>query len=141
ACWPIAKRGERGALEQLLRARRELRLREAVESRREAQVLEHRKLAVEAEALRDVADAGLQLGHVGGEIVAEDPRLARLHLEAPCDGPEERRLPRPVRPDDAEDLALVDREIDAPQRGALAVALLEAAQLDERCAHVRPPTR
>src|SRR5262249_36468959 len=116
ACRPIAERGECRALEQLPRARGELRLRQAVESGREAQVLEHRELAVEAEALRHVADAGLQLGHVGGEIVAEDAGLTRPYLEKTRDRAEERRLPGPVWPDDAEDLALVDREVDAPQR-------------------------
>ena len=97
---------------------------------REGQVLHHRKLAVQAEALRHVADASLQLGHVGGEVVAENAGLGGMHLEEPRDRPEEGRLPGPVRTDDAEDLALVDREIDAAERGAPAVALLEAAELD-----------
>src|SRR5207247_7996552 len=95
---PLREGGEPRAREQRGGARAELRLREPVEARREAQVLLDRQVAVEAEGLRDVADARLERRHVAAQIVAEDSRLAGLDLEEPRQRAEERRLPGAVGP-------------------------------------------
>src|SRR2546428_705666 len=135
---PLRERGEPGAREQLPGARAELRLRQAVETRREAQVLLDRQVAVEAEGLRDVADARLERRHVAAEIVAEDGRLAGLDLEEPGQRAQERRLPGAVGPDDAHDLAPLEHEVDAGERAPAAVALLEGAQADHGWRYTLP---
>src|SRR2546428_843763 len=135
---PVGERGEPRAREQLARARAELRLRQAVEARREAQVLLDRQVAVEAEGLRAVADARLERRHVAAQIVAEDGRLAGLDLAEPCQRAQERRLPGAVGPDDAHDLAPLEHEIDAAERAPAAVALLEGAEPDHGWKYTLP---
>src|SRR5205809_5029153 len=135
---PPREGGEPGARQQLAGARAVFRLRHAVEARREAQVLLHREIAVEAEGLRDVADARLERRHVAAQIVAEDGRLRGLDLEEPRQRAQERRLPGAVGPDDAHDLAPLEHEIDAGERAPGAVALLEGAQSDHGWRYTLP---
>src|SRR3989449_11557286 len=59
---------------------------------------------------RDVRTDGLR---VLEDIVAEDERATRGRLELGREDPQEGRLPRAVAAEQAEDLALVDREGDA----------------------------
>src|SRR2546427_4244795 len=135
---PPGEGGEPRAREQLAGARAELPLHHPVEARREAQVLLHREIAVEAEGLGDVADARLERRHVAAQIVAEDGCLRGLDLEQPRQRAEERRLPGAVGPDDAHDLAPLEHEIDAGERAPGAVALLEAAQPDHGWRYTLP---
>src|SRR5206468_738006 len=127
---PPREGGEPGARQQLAGARAVFRLRHAVEARREAQILLHREIAVEAEGLGDVADARLERRHVAAEIVAEDGGLRGLDLEEPCQRAQQRRLSSAVGPDDAHDLAPLEHEIDAGERAPAAVALREGPQPD-----------
>ncbi len=125
----IAERRQAGALEERRRAGHELVLGEPVQAGREAQVLEHREIAMQAERLRHVADVLLQRRDVGrGEVVAEHGRRRRLDLEEADDRPQQRRLAGPVRPDDADDLRAADLEIDARERAPTSEVLHEPAQ-------------
>ena len=60
----IDERLEAGAPEQRRGAAVELRRRHAMEAGREAEVLDHRQVSVEAERLRDVTDLALERGDV-----------------------------------------------------------------------------
>ena len=113
-----------------------------MQPRREAQVLLDGEIAMQAEGLWDVADARLELGHVAPEIGPEDRRLLGLDHEQTREGAQQRRLAGAVGPDDAEDLPLVDGEVDAGERGPAPVAFLEPAEADQRRAHPGPvPSR
>src|SRR5207244_8514680 len=121
---------EPGSFEEIADTRGELGRRQAVETRREAEVLLDRQRAMEAEGLGHVAEPGLQRGHVAAEVVAEHGRLGRLDLEEPRQRAEQRRLPRAVRPDDTDDLAPLEHEIDPGEGSPAPEALLEAAETD-----------
>ena len=98
---------EPDAGKKVLRARRGLVRRNGVEAGPERQVLVHREILVEREAL----------GHESeGDVVAVG--AAGRGLEQAGDDPEERRLAGAVGPDEREQLAARDREVDAAQRPA-----------------------
>jgi len=67
-------------------------------------------------------------------LPAEHHRLGR-RAEPPANGVEERALPRPVRPDDGDGLALVHSQVDPEQRLEVAIARGQAARLQQRRAH------
>src|SRR5439155_8187087 len=117
-------------LQQLTGARLEIGRGQPVQARGEAEILDHRQVAMQAERLRDVAELRLQLAHVSGEIDAENARLLGGELEQAGDGPEERRLPRAIGADDADELRSGEREIDAGEGAAGAESLLEPAEED-----------
>src|SRR5271165_466402 len=102
----------------------------AVEGAHE-KIVVHRESAEQAAALRHVADARGDdaLGSPPGDVHAvEDDRAARRREQAGDRG-EQRALPRAVGPDERDDLARADLEVDAPQHLRLAVAGVDAAQL------------
>jgi hypothetical protein len=106
-----------------------------VQAGREAEVLGHRQVAVEAEALGHVADALLHRRDVAAQVVAEDARLLRLDLEQAGDGAQERRLAGAVGTDEAEDLPVVEREVDAGERRPTAEPLRQAPQHHDGSRH------
>src|SRR4029453_14788906 len=88
--------------EQVRRERSGFVLRQSVELRAQRQVLVDRKILVEAESLRDETEGG-----VGGASHRAGGRIEQARNE-----PEEGRLARAVRTDQAEELAPADREIE-----------------------------
>ena len=97
------------------------------------QRLARRDVAVHARRLQDDADALAQLPRMLLRIVAEhgdDPGRARpVALEDLDRG----RLPGAVGPEQAEDLADGDLEVEAPDGLVLAVGLAQVADEDGRC--------
>src|SRR5262249_57230141 len=76
------------------RARRRRRVGHAVEACDEFQVLAHRKILVEAEALRHVAHVALDLLRLGADVEAEAGAVAFVRGEQPAQHPEGRGLAR-----------------------------------------------
>jgi hypothetical protein len=57
------------------------RPRQAVDAGDEFEILAHRQVIVEAEALRHVADAGFDLGRVGADVVTETRAAALVRRQ------------------------------------------------------------
>ena len=68
------------------------------------------------------------------DVDAEDDRLAAVGRAQPLEDLDRRRLARTVRPEQAEDLARRDVEVDAVDGLDVAVALDQAADPDDRVA-------
>src|SRR5207245_1040029 len=125
--------------------------RHVVQPADERQVLAAGQLAVHAHALTGVADDLADLRAAGLDVVARDADAAARLGEERCDDLDRRALARAVGPEEAEHLALVDREAHAIhgadlglRRAALpaAIDLDEILDLDDRCAYpLRPPVR
>ena len=90
------------------RARRRCRVGDPVEARDEFQVLAHREILVEAEALRHVADVALDLVRLGADVVAEAGAAAFVRSEQPAQHPDGRGLARAVGAEEAIDFAPLD---------------------------------
>ena len=109
-------------------------------------VLQHRLVREEVEALEHHAEAGADAPHValavelaaaGGVVAVADQHvveqdLAGLVLLEEVEAAQQRRLARAARPDDGHYLAALDLEADAAQHFQLAEALVQAAHLDQR---------
>jgi hypothetical protein len=102
---------------------------QAVDAAEEAQVLPDREVVVEAEALAHVADLPLHALGVAGDVRAEHEPGAGAGLEQAAQHPDRRGLARAVCAEEAEDLALTDRERDAVDRREGAEALGELPDL------------
>src|SRR5581483_10791134 len=72
-----------------------------IDTRDEFQVLAHRQIFVEAEALRHVADAALDLVGLGDDVEAEASAVSGIGCEKPAQHPDRCRLPGAVRPEEA----------------------------------------
>src|SRR5690606_19588052 len=71
---------------------------------------------------------------VVGQLDAVDDDAPGVVLLEPVDAADQRRLARPRRPDDDDDLAPTDLQIDAPQGFEVAEALHDALELDHHLA-------
>ena len=134
--------GEADALEQRHRAR--LRVVLAVPEhphRSERDVLQHRHVREEVEALEHDADLAAHLvdvdADVGDAVAVDRDRPAVDRLEQ-VDAAEQRRLPRSGRADEAHDLVLVHRHVDAAEHPVVAEPLLDVFDLEVRAHRVRP---
>ena len=78
----------------------------------EDHVLVDGEIAIQAEALGHVADAVLDGIQLAGDVVAGDPGFAFGGIEQAAEQPQRGGLPGAVRPDDAEDLAPRDLEVE-----------------------------
>src|SRR5215211_4797053 len=111
--------GHADPLEQLAGALLGLGLRlPAHLDRPERDVLQDRLVGEEVEALEDHADIAAQAGQVLallGQLLAVDGDLALLDRLQPVDRPAQRRLARPRRADDDDDLAPGDLQVDVLQ--------------------------
>ena len=102
-------------------------------ARRERHVLAHRHVREEVEGLEDDPDPAtdaVDVDTAGGDLLAahrDPPRVDRLEQ---VDAAQEGRLPRAGRADQAHDLVLGEREIDAAEHLELAERLVDA--LDEQ---------
>jgi hypothetical protein len=98
----------------------------------EGDVLQHRLVREEVEALEDHADVGAQPREVlalGRQQLAVDGDLTLVDRLQPVDRPAQRGLAGPGGPDDDDHLAAVDRQVD----------VLEHVQVPEPLLHVREP--
>ena len=111
-----------------------------VEVRMKFEVLLDRKLRVERERLRHVADAiaGTHVARLQG--LAEQQRLAVARRQQPGQHFHRRRLAAAVRAEKAEDLAALDGEVHAVHRREVAKSTGEVARDDDGLA-VGWPTR
>src|SRR6185503_16861648 len=115
-------------LEQLLDPRPLAARLDAVELREVAQVVERREALVEAPvAAEHVADALPHPARVLDDVASEHPRLPGCRDEERDQHLDRRRLAGAVRAEEAEELALLDREADAADRLDLERAAPERA--------------
>ena len=101
-----------------------------------ADVLHHGEVGIERETLRQIA--GLQTGVARG--LSKDLDRARGGIHHAGQDFERRRLPRSVRTDEPEDLALVHVERNAANGFDVSVTFVQVAQRDGYFGHV-PPAR
>ena len=91
-----------------------------------------REIRVEARALDEARDAVERPRAVDERVAAEELRVPSRRPDQPEHHPQRRRLAGAVRAEVAEDVAALDRQVDAVDRDDLAVALDEPACLDRR---------
>ena len=104
----------------------------AVEVAEQAQVAAAREVRIEARPLDEAGDTVERPGAVDLRVAAEEEREPGRRADQPEQHPQRRGLPRAVRPEIAEDVAALDGQLDVIDRGDLAVALDEPADLDRR---------
>ena len=97
--------------------------RDAVELGGVAQVLAAGQAAVEADVVGQVADLALDRERLAGRVEADDAHDAPGGLGEPEQHQHGRRLAGTVGPQQPEDLARVDREVERVDRGEVAVLL------------------
>src|SRR5205823_8796555 len=96
--------------------------------------LTHCERRPEARVLERPAETGggAAIGGPTSHVVAEDVDLSAVERLEAADEVEDGRLAGAVGPDEPQDLALVDGEVDAVHRGDAAVALGQAIRLEHR---------
>ena len=90
--------------------------RDAVEARLIHDDREHRLEHVEVDLLRHDADAGLRQLELAVDVVAEHLDVAARLVDERGDDADDGRLAGAVRPEQREEIALLDFEIDALER-------------------------
>ena len=105
------------------------RLRRLGDAQAEGDVLRHRHMRVERVGLEDHGDPALGRRHVG-DVGAGDMDGALGHRLEPGDHPEQRGLAAAGGPEESAELAAIDGQIEVLDRLDIAVALLDAPQLD-----------
>ena len=90
------------------------------------------QLRVHRRRLEADPDPRLQLVGAGGDVDAEDHRLTAIGAAEALQDLDRRGLAGAVRPQQAEDLAAGDVEVDAVHRDEVAVVLDQAADADDR---------
>ena len=129
---PVEQRLEPEGSRQLVDAGRGLRAAQAGEPREEPEVVAYAQREVHARVLRRDAEPGADLARRAHRVDAAhlDPSVVRT--PEPGDDRHERRLPRAVGPEQAEDGAGLDPEIDAVERDGGAVRLAHALHEQRR---------
>ena len=112
------------------RARRRGRLRQPVKARDEFQVLAHREVLVEAEALGHVADMALDLVGLGADVVAETGALALVGREQPAQHADGGGLAGTVGTEESVDLAALDLHREVAHDLAAAEGFGQAMDVD-----------
>jgi len=111
-------------------ARRALRIGYAIEPRDEFEILPHRQILIEAEALRHVADMPLDLVGVPADVVAEASALAAVGRQQAAQHADGRRLARTIRPEEAIDRAASHLHRQIADHLARAERFRQAAHID-----------
>ena len=106
----------------------------AVQSGVEAQILVHREILVEAEALGHVADALLDPLGLGGHVVAHHRAVAAAGIEDSAQHADGGRLAGAVGAQHAEDLTAVHAQRDVLHRDEVAEAARKVLRHDDRVA-------
>src|SRR5208337_2499381 len=109
--------------------------RHLVDAGDEVEVLEHRQVLVQAEALRHVADLTADFVRLSDDVVAEALARAAVGLEEPTEHADGRRLAAAVRPEKSADLALGDLQVEALDHLEVAEALAQSGDVDGVIAH------
>ena len=122
--------GQADLLEHGVDRRLRLAASEPVQPGRVAQVLAAGQVAVEADAVGEVADAALDLERATRRVEADDPGRALGRLGQAEEHQDGRRLARAVLTEQAEDLAGTDVEVEVVDGDELVVALRQAAGPD-----------
>ena len=116
--------------------RRALGLRQPAQIGVQVEILLNRQVFVEAEALRHVADGGLNSGGIPTSVEAEHLRGPFVRQHEPGHDADQRRLAGAVRPDQPGDFAAPDRSghrVERGRRGPEALGdLRQPDQLDGR---------
>jgi hypothetical protein len=100
------------------------------------EVLEPGQVLVDGRVLPREPDPRPELARVADDVEAGDARLALVGGEQRREDADCRRLPGAVRPEETEDAAGRDDEVDAAKRLDLPVPLDQPAGLDRRALHV-----
>ncbi len=115
--------------------RHELRLPPRIDAAPEVAVVLDRLAARQAVEQRElagqVAHASMNGDRIDGRLDPEDPGLPGGRPDKVEEQPDRRRLAGAVRPEEAEDLALLDRQVDVDDPPMLAVVLRQALGLDD----------
>src|ERR1035438_1229761 len=101
----------------------------------EGHVLVHGQVLVQPEALRHVADLVLHGARFARHVVTGHAGAALAGVHQSAEHAEGGSLARAVRPHEAEDLALGDRQVEVVHRRQLAEALGEAAGFNDGFHH------
>src|SRR5690348_14250413 len=99
-----------------------------------SEMIEHpppRDLAVQSEVARQVAGAAADLERAGRDVAAEDVCPAAGGADQPQEHAHGGRLAGAVRPQEPEDLARLDVELQVEHATSLAEVLGESADLDD----------
>src|SRR5262249_15285921 len=83
----------------------------------------------------------LAVTEAGRELEAGDRDRAGVERVEVVEGAEQRRLPASGRPDDGDGLGLLDPRVDAAQHLAVAVALMQVADVNHGTASARASAR
>ena len=113
--------------------------RNAVAAGEEVEVLPDPHVVVDAERVGHVADGPAHRVRLAPDAVAADLRVARGGHEQRREHLERRGLARAVGPDEPEDLALLDLEVDA-RHGHRAPVALDQPDRPDRDAHLTVPS-
>src|SRR6185295_2178599 len=105
----------------------------------EVQVLPDLHVVVDPKGVGHVAEDATYCLGVPADRLARDLGVAARRLEQRRQHPEHRRLAGAVGADEAEDLALLDRQVDAGDGERAVVALEQSVRLDDR-GHFTSPT-
>src|SRR6478735_11646537 len=111
--------------------------------RPERDVLEDRLVREQVERLEDHPDVGTQVGELLallGQLLAVDGDRARLDRLEPVDGAAQRRLARPGRTDDHDDLAGADGEVDVLEHVQVPEVLVDTFEGDQGLCHASEPS-
>src|SRR5262249_43168812 len=135
----VHARGQAEALERALGARLRLGRREATEAQEEAHDLERAHVLVQRVLLRTEAEAPEERA-VRERLLAEDAQRAARRPDLAHDQAQERRLPRAVRADEADDPA-GDLRRELVQAHALAVVAAELLAGEHRLGHATTSRR
>ena len=128
-----AKLRELGHVEQAIAAPDEIA--DAVDLREERDVLVDAQVAVQREALREVADRAGDVAMLLHRILAEHADRARVDMQQPADRADRRRLAGAVGTNQPEHLAFVDTKRHPAQRLDAAVPLDDVLELN-CCFHI-----
>jgi hypothetical protein len=103
---------------------------QAIEPRDELQILPHREILIEAEALRHVADLALDLVGVAANVEAEAGPLAGVGRQQAAEHADGRGLAASVRAEEAIDRAALDLHREVMHDLAAAKRLRQAGDID-----------
>ena len=109
----------------------------AVEIAEQAQVAAARQIRIEARALDEAGHAVERARAVDQRITPEEPRVALRRADQPEQHPQRGRLAGAVRPEVAEDVASIDRQVDVVDGDDVAIALDQPSRFEgRRVAHL-----
>ena len=101
-----------------------------IQQRPHAEMLGHGQPGIGGRVLSDEPDTG-QLQRIGGRGAAEHGERARRRSQQPDGQMQERRLPRPVRSDQADDLSFGNGEGAVPERPSAPVSFTQSLGLED----------